>query len=194
MRWWETAAGAASSLGVFALIAAAARPELGAAEADALELAYFPWIGSLHVLLDSLIDRTSDLRTGDHSLVENYGGADDMADRLGSITGRAVRSAGELRQGPLHTLILAAMTSFYLSRPAARGPANGPATARVLSELGPAATPTMAVLSARRRVAHALGAFKRLAHRVRGDRADLIPKLETQVVDFPLVPIGRTEE
>jgi tetraprenyl-beta-curcumene synthase len=194
MRWWEAAAGAASSLGVFALFAAAARPELSVAEADALELAYFPWIGSLHVLLDSLIDRTSDLRTGDHSLVENYEGAEDMADRLGSISRQAMRSAAELRQGPRHTLILAAMASFYLSRPAARDPANGPATARVLHELGPAATPTMAVLSARRRVARVLAAIKRITGRIRGDRADLIPRLETQVVDFPLVPIGRTEE
>jgi tetraprenyl-beta-curcumene synthase len=194
MRWWEAAAGAASSLGVFALIAAAASPELGPAEADALELAYFPWIGSLHVLLDSLIDRASDLRTGDHSLVENYDGSEDMADRLGSIAEQAMRSAGELPQGSHHTLILAAMASFYLSRPAARGPANGPATARILSELGSPAVPAMAILSTRRRVARALSELNRIRQRPRRPRTDLIPSLETQVVDFPLVPIGRTEE
>ena len=194
MRWWETAAGAASSLGVFALIAAAAGPELTSVESDAIELAYFPWIGSLHVLLDSLIDRASDLRTGDHSLVESYLGAEDMAERLGSIAGHALRSAGELPQGLHHTLILTAMASFYLSRPAARDPLSAPATARVLSELGPPAVPAMAVLLARRKVARALIALKRLRGRVHGDRADLIPSLETQVVDFPLVPIGRAQE
>jgi tetraprenyl-beta-curcumene synthase len=194
MRWWEAAAGAASSLGVFALIAAAARPGLTEAEADALEFAYFPWIGSLHVLLDSLIDRASDLRTGDHSLVESYEDAEEMAERLGSIAEHAVRSAGELRQGVHHTLILAAMASFYLSRPAATDTVNGPATARVLRELGPPAMPAMAVLLARRRVARALGAPKRARYRRGGGRTDLIPSLETQVVDFPLVPIGRAEE
>jgi tetraprenyl-beta-curcumene synthase len=194
MRWWETAAGAASSLGVFALMAAAARPGLTPAEADALELAYFPWIGALHVLLDSLIDRASDLHTGDHSLVESYEDAEDMAERLGSIARQAVRSAVELPQGLPHTLILAAMASFYLSRPAARDPVSAPATARVLSELGPPAVPAMAVLLARRKVARALAALRRARRRVRGDRADLIPSLETQVVDFPLVPIGRAQE
>jgi tetraprenyl-beta-curcumene synthase len=194
MRWWETAAGAASSLGVFALVAAAADPGLTPAEADAFELAYFPWIGSLHVLLDSLIDRASDLRSGDHSLVESYEGAEDMAERLGSIARQALRSAGELPQGPQHTLILAAMASFYLSRPAARDPVSTPATARVLSELGPPAIPAMAVLRARRKVARALAVLKCVRCRLREDRADLIPPLETQVVDFPLVPIGRAQE
>ena len=57
LRWWEAAAGAASSLGVFALFAAAARPSLDPARREALRGAYFPWIGALHVLLDSLVDR-----------------------------------------------------------------------------------------------------------------------------------------
>jgi tetraprenyl-beta-curcumene synthase len=194
LRWWETAAGAASSLGVFALIAAAARPGLTAGEADALELAYFPWIGSLHVLLDSLIDRTWDLRTGDHSLVESYEDAEDMADRLGAIAEQALRSADELPRGLHHSLILSAMASFYLSRPAARDPISAPATARVLLELGSAAAPAMAALRARRRVAHKLAALKRIRRRLRGDRGGLVPPLETQVVDFPLVPIGRAQE
>jgi tetraprenyl-beta-curcumene synthase len=194
MRWWEAAAGAASSLGVFALIAAAASPGLTPAEADALELAYFPWIGSLHVLLDSLIDRVSDLRTGDHSLVESYEDSEDMAERLGSIAQRALLAADGLPRGSLHTLILAAMSSFYLSRPVARGAVNGPATQRVLAELGPSARPAMAVLLTRRRLARALAWLRQARRLSRPGPIDLIPTLETQVVDFPLVPIGSAEE
>lgn len=194
MRWWEAAAGAASSLGVFALIAAASEPGLSPADADALELAYFPWIGSLHVLLDSLIDRACDLSTGDHSLVENYESVGDTAERLGSIARQASRSAAGLPQGLQHTLILAAMSSFYLSRPAARDPLSAAATARVLEELGSAARPAMAVLSARRRAARSIAPIGRLKGSHRGNRTVLIPSLETQVVDFPLVPIGSAEE
>jgi tetraprenyl-beta-curcumene synthase len=194
LRWWETAAGAASSLGVFALIAAAAGAGLTTAEADALERAYFPWIGSLHVLLDSLIDRVSDLCTGDHSLVESYEGSEEMAERLGAIAAHAVRSAEDLPQGRHHTLILVAMASFYLARPAAQDPGGAPATAQVLSELGAPAVPAMAVLKTRREVARALALLRRVSRRPHGDGIDLIPSLETQVVDFPLVPVGRAQE
>jgi hypothetical protein len=86
------------------------------------------------------------------------------------------------------------MASFYLSRPAARDPISAPATARVLSELGPPAVPAMAVLLARRKAALKLAALERIRRRLRGDRDDLVPSLETQVVDFPLVPIGRAQE
>jgi tetraprenyl-beta-curcumene synthase len=150
LRWWETAAGAASSLGVFALIAAAARPSLQRAETDALERAYFPWIGSLHVLLDSLIDRAADRLSGHQSLVENYAGGPETARRLELIAGRALRSADTVRHGDLHALILAAMAGFYLSRPAARAPANRAAGECVLRALGAPARPSIAVLRARR--------------------------------------------
>ena len=57
LQWWEIAASAGSSLGVFVLIAAAAERAVRAEDAAAIEAAYFPWIGSLHTLLDSLVDR-----------------------------------------------------------------------------------------------------------------------------------------
>ena len=49
-----------------------AEPAPSTAETDAMESAYFPWIGALHVLLDSLIDRAADAQTGQHSLVDHY--------------------------------------------------------------------------------------------------------------------------
>jgi tetraprenyl-beta-curcumene synthase len=151
LRWWETAAGAASSLGVFALLAAAGVPSLGCEEAAALTDAYFPWIGALHVLLDSLVDRAADLDSGHHSLVANYPGPEQMATRLGEIATRAHSAALGARQGERHALILAAMAGFYLSRPAARAPAAAPARERVLRALGAPAVPALAVLRIRRR-------------------------------------------
>jgi tetraprenyl-beta-curcumene synthase len=165
LQWWETAAGAASSLGVFALIAAAARPSLTGAEARAAADAYFPWVGALHVLLDSLVDREIDLCSGDHSLVEHYSAPAQTGARLGAIALQATRRLAALRQGSCHGLILTAMASYYLSRPAARTAAASPATALVLDALGPQARPAMAILNVR-------GAVGRV--------------LESQVVDFPL--------
>jgi tetraprenyl-beta-curcumene synthase len=150
LRWWETAAGTASSLNVFALFAAACRSGLHSGQADAVELAYFPWIGALHVLLDSLVDRAADAETGHHSLVDHYASVEEAAARIGSIASRAMRATSTIPQASQHALILAAMTSFYLSAPAARTPHAGPVARRVLEAMGALARPSMAILRARR--------------------------------------------
>jgi tetraprenyl-beta-curcumene synthase len=156
LDWWEAAAGAASSLGVFALLAAAAGQEVGACEAASLRAVYFPWIGALHVLLDSLVDREVDMRTGHLSLVAEYEGPEQVARRLAAIAERAKASAQQARYGERHVLILGAMASFYLSRPAAASPWARPAREAVLAAIGPPAAPSMALLRAR-------GAAERLA-------------------------------
>ncbi|MDH7479059.1 MAG: DUF2600 family protein, partial [Syntrophomonadaceae bacterium] len=55
--WWEFSAAAGSTLGIFALMAAATFPDLTEEECDRIVAAYFPWICGLHILLDYLIDR-----------------------------------------------------------------------------------------------------------------------------------------
>ena len=60
--WWEVAAAALG--GVDALLAAAAVRRTTAEEAELIDAVYFPPIGALTVLLDDLIDRDDDLRTG----------------------------------------------------------------------------------------------------------------------------------
>jgi tetraprenyl-beta-curcumene synthase len=168
LSWWETAAGAASSLTVFALIAAAAQPILVAGEVASTESAYFPWIGALHVLLDSLIDRSADIEAGHHCLIDHYSSTEEAAARMSIIAARATRAAELLPKGIEHATILAAMTSFYLSAPAASTPGTVFVTRRVLEKMGALAPPAMAVLRARRAVerllAHA-GAGTRVSER-----------------------------
>ena len=71
-RWWEVAAGASSSVAAHALIAAAAEPRTGAAEAARIDAAYFPSIGALTVLLDDLVDRDEDAAAGAHNYLAYY--------------------------------------------------------------------------------------------------------------------------
>jgi tetraprenyl-beta-curcumene synthase len=191
LQWWEAAASAASSLSVFALIAAAAQPTCQASEAAATEGAYFPWIGALHVLLDSLIDRSDDLASGQHCLIDHYASAEETARRLGAIASRAAHAAELLPSGPQHATILAAMASFYLSDPAAALPASAPAAQAVLAQMSPLARPTMAVLRARRRVKRRRSSSKQRATAAPG-RGEAQLTLETQVLDFPLVRRGPT--
>ncbi|HEX4805834.1 MAG TPA: DUF2600 family protein [Conexibacter sp.] len=150
LRWWEAAAGGASSLGVFALIAASARSHLTAHEAAAIDRAYLPWIGALHVLLDSLVDWPHDAPAGHHSLVAHYASRSEMASGMGAIADEAVRGARRLPGARQHELLLVAMAGLYLAQPTAALPHAQETTARVLNALGELAWPVLLVHRARR--------------------------------------------
>lgn len=150
LNWWETAASAGSSLGVFALIAAAAQPTLQPAEAIAIEDAYWPWVGALHSLLDSLIDGPEDAAASQRSLLDYYSSPRETATRLQMLAREAMRSVRSLPNADQHVLVLAGMASFYLTAPQASSPTAQLVSRRVVKTLGPIIRPSMAVLGARR--------------------------------------------
>ena len=153
LRWWETAASAGSSLGIFALMASAARPGILPCEATAIERAYFPWIGSLHSLLDNLIDHPEDAAAQQHNLIEHYGSAQETATRLRALALESARQTRTLPRGFQHAIILAGMASHYLSAHEANLPHARPAKAAVLEAIGGLATPNMLVFGLRRAAA-----------------------------------------
>lgn len=150
LRWWETAASAGSSLGVFALIAMASRRGISQREAATVERAYFPWIGSLHSLLDSLIDLPEDIEAGQQSLIAHYVSQEEMASRMRLIALESIRRCGSLPGEAQHALVLAGMICFYLSAKEARLPHAHRTRSQVLDTLGGVAYPTMLVLNLRR--------------------------------------------
>ena len=150
LRWWETAASAGSSLGLFALIAMAAQPDVSVADALAVERAYFPWIGALHSLLDSLIDLDEDRASGQRALIENYADAGETACRLRLLADESRRHACALSHSDRHLLMLAAMASLYLAEPQAQDPHARAARRAVLRALGAPAFAAMAVMRLRR--------------------------------------------
>jgi len=131
LQWWETAAAAGSSLAVHALIAAAAYPQLRPGEVLAIDEAYFPAIGALHSLLDSLVDRREDSDGGRRCLLDYYDSSESAAARLGDLAARACAAAGRLPSPHAHRVIVTAMASYYLSDPACRTP-EGRAVARAV--------------------------------------------------------------
>ncbi len=152
LRWWETAASTGSSLALFALIAAAAQPTLAPAEAVAIEAAYWPWIGALHSLLDSLIDEPQDRAAEQRSLLSYYRTPQQAASRFHILAREARQAAESLPNGHEHTLLLAGMASYYLTAPEASSDHAGCVSATVIETLGPIIAPTMRVLAARRAV------------------------------------------
>jgi tetraprenyl-beta-curcumene synthase len=136
MQWWETGAATGSQLSVLALIAAAADPRMQADRATAIEHAYFPWIGALGTLLDSIIDRRLDRIEGQRSLVDYYTSPLEMSERLRIMAIEARRAIHPLVDAENHILILAAMAAFFHSAPQASAPDVALATRAVLDAMG----------------------------------------------------------
>jgi tetraprenyl-beta-curcumene synthase len=132
------------------MIAAAAVPEIEPARVDALERAYFPWIGALHSMLDQLIDVEEDAHTGQPNLIELYGSTAEAAERMALLAERALEYARGLEPRHRHELIVAAMASFYLSAPQARVGEAAIVTRAVLEVFGALARPALAIFKTRR--------------------------------------------
>lgn len=166
LRWWEMAAAAGSSMLVFALIACAADTPLQVSDTTALTLAYFPWIGALHTLLDSLVDESEDFHTGHRSLLAYYRCPQEAAQRIRTIASEAASSARTLPASMRHRMILTAMTSFYLSAAPASSSYVAPLSDDVLASMGELARPTMLIMRTR----HKAAAFKRRWRKARRSR------------------------
>ncbi len=154
LRWWEAAAAAGSTLGLLVMMGVAAEPRLSAAELDAVEDAYYPWVGALHSLLDSLVDRGEDRAMGIPGLIDLYASPADAGERMQAIAHEALERTAGLPRGRRHTLIVTAMTCFYLCDLRGAGATYAPVIAPALrAELGALAQPNMAVLRLRRTLA-----------------------------------------
>lgn len=152
LRWWETGAAAGSSLSIFAALAAATDALVGVSQAAAIDAAYFPWIGALHTLLDSLVDYPADVCAGHHTLVGHYQRPDETAGRMLQIATASMSRAGMLPHGRSHQMLLAAMSCFYLVAPEAALDHAAPARTQVVAALGDLAGLTMAIMRARQKL------------------------------------------
>lgn len=150
LRWWEIAASAGSSLVIFSLIAAAANPMTKVSDALAIERAYYPWIGSVNSLLDSVVDQKEDVAPGQHRLLDYYDSPAETIERLTVIVSEASRRAIQLETRNIHSLILAAMVSFYLSAPEMHTAELGAMSEALRATMGPFDMPTRLVMQARR--------------------------------------------
>ena len=154
MRWWEVGAAAGSQLSVHAMIAAAADPTMNPDRAAAIEHAYFPWIGALSTLLDSLVDRHLDVADGQQSLIDHYTSPTEILERFRTITLEARRSLDPLVDAENHVLILAAMAAFFHSSAKASAPDVAQTTRAVLDTVGGWATPALVFFRTRQILAH----------------------------------------
>lgn len=118
--WWEAAAAAGSTLGVFALMALASRSGVRASDVEPIKIAYFPWIGGLHILLDYLIDQEEDRCGGDLNFVTLYPSEETRDRRILWIARQAMARAERLPDPGFHQLVVRGLLGLYLSDPKVR--------------------------------------------------------------------------
>jgi tetraprenyl-beta-curcumene synthase len=150
LQWWEIASARGTSLGVHALIAAAADRGLRAGDVASIGDAYLLWAGSLHSLLDSLVDEAEDAADGQFSFVGCYADREDAAARMGWLAARSARALRELPHGRRHAVMLAGMIASYLSLPEASTPDAREISRSVLEGAGGMVGAALLVFRARR--------------------------------------------
>jgi len=151
-EWWELAAGASDPLGVFALVGAASRRETTAQTGDVIESAYFPWLGALVWMLESLVDRSEDSISENHSYVAHYETEGAGIDRFATLAANAAARVRRLPCAPRHAVLLAGVTALYLSHPGAADESAREAAAAVERAVGGPVGLLVAVLRLRRRL------------------------------------------
>jgi tetraprenyl-beta-curcumene synthase len=90
---------------------------MDAFDARQIDRAYWPWLGALHSLLDSLVDRVEDHQNRQRSLLDYYHSPADAAINLSSLATRARGACERVPNASSHRVIATAMCSYYLSAP-----------------------------------------------------------------------------
>lgn len=149
LLWWEVSAAAASSLPTLAMIVAAADAHIRFHDAAAIHAVYWPWVGALHTLLDSLIDMPEDAAAGQPSLLD-YATPGETAERMKALASQSLTQTGSLPRARQHLILLTGMACLYLSAPEAQLPTARDASAGVIATIGPISRPALAILRLRR--------------------------------------------
>lgn len=148
--WWELAAAASSPLGIYALFAAASTPGLTEQMVAEIEAAYFPWIGAVVWLMESLVDHLDDVDSDNLSYFAQYASAEEAARRLVTVACRAGDAAAGLADGTMHSILLAGGVGLYLSMHEARHAEVRDVADAIREAISGPIGPLMAVLRMRR--------------------------------------------
>ncbi len=147
-QWRELLAGAASSvLVVHALIAAAAELDTTPIEVEQIEQTYLS-VCVVLTLLDGVIDRERDERTGTLGYLDLYEDRELLAPMLTRTARRAVAETRALSPGGEHLMMLTGVVAFYGSAPAAHGDFARPLLAQLHRDLAPSILPALLLMRA----------------------------------------------
>ena len=115
MSWYEFAACAGSTLGIFCLVANAFRDDCSEELMGYIKDAYFPWVQGLHILLDYLVDQEEDRTGGDLNFCSYYPDSSKMTERLMHFYRQADLSISRLPDARFHHMINRGLLGMYLA-------------------------------------------------------------------------------
>jgi tetraprenyl-beta-curcumene synthase len=133
-HWFELTAAASTNLTIFALLALASEPTCADELVAQTSLAYFPWISILTAMLDSYVDQSDDVISGNHNYVAHYSTPEKAVERICSLIRRCLHEAGSL--GGRHVVIACCMFAMYLTKNSAQAPGMGDTTERLIDAGG----------------------------------------------------------
>jgi tetraprenyl-beta-curcumene synthase len=116
LPWFERAGAASATLGIFALLAAAASHRLSAPQVRAIDAAYRPTICLLSTLMDSLADYDEDRTSGAHSYIAHYGSNEAAIERISALVTEGLADVRRLPSGSRHAVIVTGMVAMYLAQ------------------------------------------------------------------------------
>ena len=119
LRWNEFAAATGSTLGVFMMFALAAQSDLTETAVERCARAYFPWICSVHILLDYVIDQEEDRIGGDLNFCTYYQSQAECMERLEWLVAEARAATINTPADLFHKMIIEGLIAVYLSDPKA---------------------------------------------------------------------------
>ncbi|MCT4605907.1 MAG: tetraprenyl-beta-curcumene synthase family protein [Marinisporobacter sp.] len=114
---WEFSASSGSTLGMFFLCTLSEDKNLDENTVRKVLDAYFPYICSLHILLDYFIDEREDLNTGDLNFISYYKTPQEKEKRLLYFLEQSLNKALPLQNSLFHITIIEGLLSMYLSDP-----------------------------------------------------------------------------
>lgn len=115
LYWQEFAAATGSTLAIFALLRQAFMDNNQQRTYQLIYDAYFPWICSLHILLDYLIDQEEDRQGGDLNFVFYYDGSETVIERFTWLLSSCYQEIAGLPEYQFHRLVVDGLLAMYLS-------------------------------------------------------------------------------
>ncbi|MGN6188041.1 MAG: DUF2600 family protein [Conexibacter sp.] len=116
LLWFERSGAASSTLGIYALLAAADGRHLRPQQICAIDAAYHPTVCLLCTLMDSLVDYDDDRVSGAHSYVARYGSTVAAIERITDLVAQAFAGVRRLPSSSKHLVIVSGMVAMYLGK------------------------------------------------------------------------------
>ncbi|WP_430784657.1 tetraprenyl-beta-curcumene synthase family protein [Virgibacillus flavescens] len=114
LRWYEFSAAAGSTLGIFCLVSYMLGGQLNEKIANEVYLGYFPFMQSLHILLDYYIDQQEDQMESDLNFCTYYADDAELKGRLQYFIEETRNHVKHLPNPQFHEMVRCGLVGLYL--------------------------------------------------------------------------------